>query len=311
MQYRSYRTLAHDVAAWSDTLPWDLDLIVGVPRSGLLVGNLLALHRNLPLADLDGFLAGRFLRGGRRSPVVPETFLGTRRRVLVVDDIVGSGTAIRAVRERVEAVSPAHDVLYGAPYLEPGREALVDFHHEHLAPPRIFQWNVFHSPRWLPRFCVDLDGVLCRDPVEEEDDDGARYADFIENVPARLVPTAKIGCIVTARLEKYRAQTEAWLARHGVQYDDLLMLDLPDAATRKRLQPHAAFKADAYKRTEAALFIESSTRQSKEIARLTGWPVLCVRTGELVHPAPAVRQTRRAQRLLGRALRRVTKPWRG
>jgi hypothetical protein len=66
MNYRSFSDLQARVAEWAIALPDEVDLVVGVPRSGLLPATLLALHRHLPMADLDGFLAGRIYDGGRR-----------------------------------------------------------------------------------------------------------------------------------------------------------------------------------------------------------------------------------------------------
>ena len=44
MNYRSVASLDRLVLEWLCRLPRDLDVIVGVPRSGMLVANLLALH---------------------------------------------------------------------------------------------------------------------------------------------------------------------------------------------------------------------------------------------------------------------------
>jgi len=42
----------------------DIDLIVGIPRSGLLVANLMVLHRNLPMTDVIGLHDGRLTDTG-------------------------------------------------------------------------------------------------------------------------------------------------------------------------------------------------------------------------------------------------------
>ena len=47
--------------------------------------------------------------------------------------------------------------------------------------------------------CVDIDGVLCFDPAHAENDDGAAYTNFLNNVPPFLSPTRKIGTLVTSR----------------------------------------------------------------------------------------------------------------
>ena len=100
-------------------------------------------------------------------------------------------------------------------------------HCKQLELPRIFEWNVMHH-HLLVSSCIDIDGVLCRDPTEAENDDGAAYERFLDTVPAREVPEAPLGWLVTCRLEKYREQTEAWLNRHAIRYRELVMLDLPD-----------------------------------------------------------------------------------
>ena len=42
------------VVSWLADLPRDVDIVAGIPRSGLLVANLLALHLNVPMTDIAG-----------------------------------------------------------------------------------------------------------------------------------------------------------------------------------------------------------------------------------------------------------------
>ncbi len=85
-------------------------------------------------------------------------------------------------------------------------------------------------------------------------------------------------------MEKYRALTEAWLAKNGIQYDQLIMLDLPSMAERRRLGAHGSFKADFYRKSDAILFIESEHPQALKITELSGKPVLCVETHMVSFP---------------------------
>jgi uncharacterized HAD superfamily protein len=77
-------------------------------------------------------------------------------------------------------------------------------------------------------------------------------------------------------LEKYRGQTEQWLIDHNISYGQLHLIDLPSAAERQRLGTHASHKAKIYKDTNAILFYESDLKQAREIAQLSGKPVLCI-----------------------------------
>jgi len=148
----------------------------------------------------------------------------------------------------------------------------------------MFEWNIMHHPR-LDEACVDIDGVLCLDPSEDENDDGVNYIAFITNARPLIIPSSKIKHIVTSRLEKYRPQTEEWLRRNGVQYQHLHMLDLPTAEERRRLKMHHKFKADVYSGDrEARLFIESEAEQAREIMLATNKPVYCTADNVLYAP---------------------------
>ena len=123
MNYRSVADMNEDVKAWASRLPRDVDLVVGIPRSGLLAASMLSLHLNVPLTDLDGFLEDRLLAAGERLNGVDTA---DPRRVLVVDDSVLTGSAMTEARERVASADvPAERLLFGAVYELTGNLVLV------------------------------------------------------------------------------------------------------------------------------------------------------------------------------------------
>ncbi|MDR1727455.1 MAG: hypothetical protein LBT74_05950 [Acidobacteriota bacterium] len=69
-------------------------------------------------------------------------------------------------------------MLYTAVYVKPGSEQLVDIAFTVLEMPRLFQWNYLNHVV-IEQSCFDLDGVLCVDPTEEENDDSEKYRHFI------------------------------------------------------------------------------------------------------------------------------------
>jgi orotate phosphoribosyltransferase len=286
LDFRSVADLSADIAQWAARLPGDLELIVGVPRSGLLAANLLALHLNLPLTDVGGFVAGRVMTFGPRCPAEdPGTFLAKRRKVLVIDDSLWSGNSMRSVKETTKDVAAFHEVQYGAVYVvsrEAGRR--VDHFFAILrGQPRVFEWNVMHHEA-LGASCVDIDGVLCRNPLPEENDDGPRYREFLTNVQSLVRPGRTIGTVVTCRLEKYRSLTEQWMKRNGITYGRLVMFGVPGRQARAEPEARAGFKATAYRESGAVLFIESSLAEAIEIARLSGQSVLSMEGRRLVRP---------------------------
>lgn len=108
-------------------------------------------------------------------------------------------------------------VLYGAVYILRHKAKEIDLWHEVLASPRVFEWNIMHHT-FLANSCVDIDGVLCRDPVPEENDDGEKYRRFLEDVEPLVIPSQTTGWLVTCRLEKYREIVEKWFQKHGFKY---------------------------------------------------------------------------------------------
>ncbi|MFA5038104.1 MAG: orotate phosphoribosyltransferase [Candidatus Omnitrophota bacterium] len=282
MNYRSVADLNVDIKQWIAKLPRDFEVVVGIPRSGLLAANLLALYLNLPLTDVEGLCEGRIMYSGLRSCV--QVDMRKERKVLIVDDSLFAGTEIAKTRERINKALLPHKIFYGVVYITPEGKGKVDFWNKIVNKPRVFEWNLMHHSV-LPISCVDIDGVLCRDPSEQENDDGEQYKQFLSDVPPLFVPTKVIGWLVTCRLEKYRDLTIEWLKKHKIQYKNLIMMNFPDRATRIASGSHAAFKTKVYEESGAWLFIESSKVQAQEIAKYSGKAVFCVETGRMYRPS--------------------------
>ena len=300
MQYRSVAELNQAVLHGLQKIPRDVDLIIGIPRSGLLPANIMSLALNLPLADLDGFCAGRILSAGKTRRKAPNPDTSAYRKILVVDDSISSGEAMKQARQRISEVDDSPDrFLFCAVYGTAEDNPEADIVLERVPTPRVFEWNLMHHPV-LVRSCVDIDGVLCIDPTDAENDDGPLYSLFLGNARPLYTPGFRIGHLVTSRLEKYRAETERWLEMRGIQYDKLWMLDLPNAEERRRRGAHGQFKAQIYAQLETDLFIESEDAQAMEIARLSGKPVLSIETQSIVYPDNLLDHAARRRRYVQR-----------
>ena len=297
MNYRRVADLTVDTRQFAQENLSDVDLVVGIPRSGLLAANLLCLHLNVPMTDVDRLCEGRLMDSGERC--AEDLSLREFDSVLVVDDSVRSGSQMTETRNRLEEHEFPFDLSYGAIYVSTRGCEYVDHWEEVVPMPRIFEWNTMHHPV-LNDACVDIDGVLCRDPTPMENDDGDRYREFLSTVDPNIVPDQRIGHLVTSRLETYRPETENWLDEHGVQYDNLVMMDLPSKAARQERGNHAQYKIEVYDSTEALLFIESDPRQAAEINRRTDKPVLCYETMEMFQPGRVKRSYRTAGRFASR-----------
>lgn len=249
------------------------DIVCGIPRSGMLPATILATQLQLPLATVESLTRGIvYGRSGERQGV-------TNPRVLLVDDTVNHGRAmaqaVKAIRDKSSAIT--RFCVFG-PYR--GIEGLVDIVCETVSGPRAFEWNIAKHRR-LTRWGFDFDGVLCRDPVKEENDDGKRYIQFMREAEPLLLPKRPIGHVVTCRLEKYRNETENWLKRHGVEFQALHMMQYATKEERMAAGGRGAWKAGVVKDIGTEFFIESCPKQAGIIAREAGIPVWCTRTQSL------------------------------
>jgi orotate phosphoribosyltransferase len=283
MNYKSISDLNRDILEWIPNIPRDIDVIVGIPRSGLLVANILGLHLNLPITDVDGLIERQVLSSGRRLPDVGQE-IESGSKIFVIDDSICSGYQINETKEQIGKESLPFDIIYGALYVTPSSTSKVQYWKQKLRMPRVFEWNLFHNDI-LNHACVDIDGVLCRDPSKDENDDGSNYEYFISNIEPNIIPTERIGWLVTCRLEKYRDLTTDWLKRLGIKYDHLIMMDYSSKEERLRMGNHAEYKAKVYTQCQAKLFIESSKKQAITIANKSGKPVICYEgNSQIIYP---------------------------
>lgn len=277
MKFVTYTELNQDIIENLYKLPQDIDLIVGVPRSGIMVASIIALYLNKPLTDLDNFLNMKiYSTGTTKNTKNIITNIEQVKRILVVDDTVSSGKALQEVKQKINHANINIPAYYFSPYTRTESVNLVDSFIKIIDDKRVFEWNYIHN-NLLEHACVDIDGVLCVDPSEHENDDGVNYINFLLTAKPKLIPTKKIGYIVTSRLEKYRKETEEWLQKNHIEYGKLIMMNLSTAEERRRLGNHGEFKATIYKKLKDAYwFIESDLKQAEIIYQYTGKGVFCV-----------------------------------
>ncbi|MHC3401812.1 phosphoribosyltransferase family protein [Aeromonas veronii] len=288
--YRSISDLASVISKNINIVPVDIDLVVGVPRSGMLPASMIALYLNTPLTDIYSYIDNRPLMAGQTRRVKKNSLsqCNQAKHILVVDDSIASGKSMKIAMSLLSEIKNNVKITYCCIYGVPEAKSIVDIVFENVSMPRVFEWNIFHHHA-LESSCFDIDGVLCVDPTNEQNDDGEKYKEFILNAMPLFIPTKKVKYLVTSRLEKYRLETECWLKNHNVNYEKLFMLDLPDAETRRKLGAHSKFKSEVYnKEISTTLFIESELNQAINIANSTGKDVFCTETMTLVKPAASL-----------------------
>lgn len=285
MRYDSYQDLSDCIRRNAWKVPHDVDLIVGVPRSGMIPALMLAELLNKRCADLDGFIEGRTMQCGDRGRMMRRDMTG---KVLVVDDTIYKGKELGKVRERLAPLSGQWQFIFAVIYAESAKaHGMADICFEDTSQPgeRTFvkEWNALHLYDYQTAASMwDIDGLLCKDPPNDRDK--AAYEAYLPEALPMIIPTTRIGALVTFRIERYRAITEAWLRRYGVKYGQLVMFPADTREQRNRIMSPADFKAQQYGAAPwAKMFYESELRQAERIFQATGKPVFCYENGRFYY----------------------------
>ena len=258
-------------------LPKNIDLIVGIPRSGMLPANLISLYLHKPFTDIDSFVDGKIYSSGERG-----TYINTLeyKKILVVDDSISSGKALIKAKNKLINIKSQFIIEYACIYATTEGSKLIDYYFEIIDGPRIFQWNIFNYKSYINHACFDIDGVLCENPPI--DDDGPIYIEYIKNAIPKYIPSVKIDTLVSCRLEKYRKETEKWLSDNHVKYNNLILLDMETKEERQKWGKHGVFKGRIYRDGDFTLFVESSLSEAMDIYKVAHKPVFCTETMQMI-----------------------------
>jgi len=259
---------------WIKAFPEQYDLIVGVPRSGMLIASIVALRLGKGLTTPDLLLEGQYWHSKRAGPRLS---VDQFKKILLIDDALDKGRAMGKAKDTVLKANPNCSITCASLIVREETRHLADLYHITMEPPRTYEWNLMHrkiaSYAGRGVLAVDMDGVLCANPPKGADDDEAWYLDWMENANPYLIPGFEIDVILTSRLEKYREQTENWLRKHEVRYKELHMWDVPDKSMRKGF---AKYKSSALLSIKPDMYWESDWELSQKIWEQTRIPTLCI-----------------------------------
>lgn len=273
LRWFTHQQLALDALSLAPKLPADLSGIVGVPRSGMLPAAVLATHLHLPLFSLfDHTKKPQLIPVGNGWRLASEGFTTTPvfrgdGPLLVIDDSSFGGHTSARVRRAWPAINKElggaqRGLIFAAVY-STGRRMhragpMPDLTAELLEPPHFFEWHFFNSS-YVFSTGFDFDGILTIDGTL---------------APLYLPRKNQIPLIVTGRLERHRAGSQAWLDKHGVRVGKMIMYPGTEQE-RDRPGELARYKAAHLKESGLKWFIESDPEQAAGIAKISGKPVIC------------------------------------
>lgn len=284
MNYKSYQELSNDVFSNIHKIQGhNYDLVVGIPRSGMIPAYMIALLLNISCVDLNSFLNNaKVATGSTRKVAKPLTNAWDAKKVLLIDDSLKTGASMKEALEKIRR-TVTHDITSLAVYVEKLNLKHIDIYIEVLPGPRVYQWNLFHHSI-LHQSVMTLEGILCSKPTIEELREEKEYKKYLSDAPPLVLPTYKINTIFTNRPEKYRVDTIQWLKKNKIDFERLEMRGEKALREKENATCYTTEKAYYYKTSAESLFIEKSGDDARRIADLSGKPVLCLEKGKLFLP---------------------------
>lgn len=276
LRFRGIADLHQVIQSSTYKLP-KLDLLVAIPRSGLLPATILSDLLDLPLTDIDGLREGYLLRD---APSVPEPrdpgrVVEEATQILVIDDSIGHGTQLATTRQALVGLDPAKALHYAAVYVTPESMDSVDIAFEELPWGRYFGWNAMHRAS-LEDCCLDADGLLWLQGVS-----------FVADTPESAIwkPTKPVGHILTNRSAEERPAMERWLSEQQIQFGTLTMTGTAGRDASRESDDEIRAKSRAYRNLDSKMLISLSYPVSKRLAHASGKPVLCVSAQRIIQPS--------------------------
>jgi len=312
MSYKSIENLNRTIVRNIYKIPDKIELIVYYSHGGLIVATILALHLHKPITNIMYLKEGKIMSSGNRMKKYDNN-IKDYKNLLIINDIMNNDSDIIKIKNKIKNICPKKNLIFATVYSNQDSIEKTDIYFESCTTPHFYEWSIFDHPE-MENFCVDIDGVLCYDPLPLENDDGEKYLKFIENAPPLVRIRKKIGSLVTNRLEKYRTATEKWLKNNGIVYDELIMQKMPNKQARKEANNYGKFKGNIYKnKNKSTMFIESSLNQAREIADISGKMVYCVDKRTMIYPNQytpnKIGKKNNTMRKCSRHIRRIGKIW--
>ncbi|SHE35923.1 Hypoxanthine phosphoribosyltransferase [Modicisalibacter ilicicola DSM 19980] len=285
MNYKSYAGLSDDIFNNLDKVQYQgFELIVGIPRSGMIPAYMLSLFLNIDCTSLHDFIRNsKLAKGNTRSLRKEICNAWDAKKVLIVDDSVNTGASMEEVLDQIPEDCPC-EITTLAVYGNAVGMAKVDVCLKYLSSPRVFQWNIWHH-NVLQRACIALDGVIFNG-LEEHLDKEENGMGLIQEVRPLVIPTYRINSLITKQHERYRKEIESWLSYYNITYDNLIMSGSVDKNETRSHQEYCKLKADYYKQdSRLYFFVESDFDHAVFIAKATGKSVFCTQANDLVRPS--------------------------
>lgn len=261
----SIETLMLWTSEWMQTVALDYDIIIGVPRCGLLVASIIAAKGGKALASTDTVSRGE-LWNSRRA-----ISLDCAKRVLLVDDSLGTGKTIQRHQQAIKARYPHLEVDTASMIVHRENYHMVDYYYKIIPTPLILEWEIMDEAK-VDILAVNMEGVLCQPYQDSPGRNEEEYLRWVKGAKPYMIPSYHFDAVLSDRSERYRAESEEWLRIHNVQYRELRFSDLIGPGVDQGVPNQQ--KIEHLNELKPQMFFEYSMTSAQAIWDLTKIPTL-------------------------------------
>lgn len=133
-KYYSLKDLTDDSFKFVEKIPNDFDIIIGLPRAGLIVSTIIATEFGRPLSTPDDFIQGIMWKS--RSVKKPSI-----KKVLLVDEIMSSGRNMREAIQKIKQYDSSLVISTAALIQKKGHGISVDYNLITVKGKVIYEWE--------------------------------------------------------------------------------------------------------------------------------------------------------------------------
>lgn len=282
MYYKSYSDLINDIkAGFSLLYSHHFDLVVGIPRSGMIPAYMISLGLNVNCTTVQAFIKNEELsHGSTRKAANKIRFPQEASRVLLVDDSIQSGSSLKGILNEIPPelkTKITSLVVYGVESVRTD----VDIILKRVPLPRMFEWNIFHHSKFS-EFCIDMDILVSLNPEYKYGPN-----DRFKLEKTFILPNNNFHSLVTGIPEEYRKKTEQWLMSQNIKFDNLIMYKANNAEGEIGTNNHKNsyyHKAVYYKQSNLLLYITNDPLLAKAICEIATKPVFCAKNNTMYNP---------------------------
>ena len=268
-----------------------LSVVCGIPRGGNLPANIISTRLGIPCNTPDLLMQGQYWwttslevpnnRNYRTTEyTVSKDF--SKANILLVDDTSFNrmGT-LEKCKQAIYTKFPNAKVYKSSVYSMWDTKKSLDLYCKIISRNHWFEKD-FLIRKIGGMVGADMDGFLCYDPINSIVMNDQAYLEWNGVAVPYMIPYWKIDYVITARLDKYRKQTEKWLDDNNVKYDCLVMQE----GTKRVGTDHAKYKSEAIAkylvgRGKDPFYIESSTQQAQSIYKYCNTQTFAIETMQL------------------------------